>query len=331
MKPQSSKEEINLFEPFVSLYQSLYSSSRLVILLVSVGLAAVIVSLFASWYCILKKAGNGMPWMAFVPVLNLFALYNTVQDVPLLLATLVTGFLALALGVKVQFVGIVLGLITLVLLLVFCRHMAEAFGEKHSFALGLLVFSFVFYPILALSDKKIGAKAHSNQEVMDSVRAFLTRTRIINIICVALMILLVVLQWMPFWTYESAKEGTRTASIQQYIWTPTELTDLTKQLAADTGNASFSVEKIMLTPLFELILFLAGLVLCTWKGDRPLTALIPIAIGLLGVFGYLSNNAFALGSGWSLHFAVCVVLKDLGIVNLLMSWIRPEKRIVKKI
>ena len=319
-----------MFEPFVSLYRSLYTSSQLVILLVSLALGITAVSVCAAWYGILKKAGHKSPWKALVPVYNLFVVYGFVHDAVLLLCTLLSAFLALWLGAQVVFVGWVFGAITLVLMLVFCNHMAQSFGKGGGFALGLLVLPFVFYPVLALDKSQFRGRKHTNEEYMDAVRAFMTRTRSINIICVLLMILLVVLQWTPFWTFESAKNGTQTASIQQYIWTPTELTDLTKHLQTETGIAGFSVEKIMLTPLFELILFIAGLILCTWKGNRPLTAIIPIAIGLVGIFGYLSNPAFQLGSGWSLHFVVCVVLKDLGIVNLLMNWVRPEPKPVKK-
>lgn len=319
-----------MFEPLVSLYRSVYTSSQLVILLVALGLAITAVSVCAAWYGILKKVGHESPWKALIPVYNLFVMYELVQDVALLVCTLFSAFLALWLGSKVAFVGWVFGIITLVLMLVYCRHMAQSFGKGSGFALGLLVLPFVFYPVLALDKSEFQGRKHTNQEYMDAVRAFLTRTRTINIICVLIMILLIVLQWTPFWTFESAKNGTQSASIQQYIWTPTELTDLTKSLQAKTGISDLSVEKIMLTPLFELILFIAALLLCTWKGNRPLTAIIPIAMGLIGIFGYLSNPAFQLGYGWSFHLVLCVVLKDLGIVNLLMNWVRPEARAVKK-
>lgn len=314
-----------MFEPIVSLYRSMYTSPRIAVLLLSIAIAAIAVSICASWFCMLKKAGDKRPWTAYIPVINLFTIFNIVHDVPLLLAVLAAGFLALWLATYSVFVGLLLAVVAVILLFVFCRHIAEAFGMGGGFAFGLLVLPFIFYPLLARSSVKFVGK-HSSLEV---IRAFMTRTRVINLCCVALMILLIVLQWVPFWTYESAKNGTQTASIQQYVWTPTELTDLSKYLGEETGISGFSVEKIMMTPLFELILFIAGAILCTWKGDRPLTALIPIAMGLLGVLGYLGSSAFSLGSGWSLHFLVCVVLKDLGIVNLLMSWIRPEKRAAK--
>ena len=60
--------------------------------------------------------------------------------------------------------------------------------------------------------------------------------RICNYICVVLMLVILVFQFLPFWHYSTEEESFAT-SIQTYIWFPGECRDLDDYLAEQTGNA----------------------------------------------------------------------------------------------
>jgi len=58
---------------------------------------------------------------------------------------------------------------------------------------------------------------------------FSNRTSACNLICALLMIILLVLHFAPFWTYG---ENGETASIQGYVWFPTDHGALEKYIQA---------------------------------------------------------------------------------------------------
>lgn len=127
-------------------------------------------------------------------------------------------------------------------------------------------------------------------------------TSICNYICAGLMLLLLLLQFTPFWKYGSEK-----ISIQSYVWFPTSHTDLTSYLAEKLGE-SYAIEQIISMPIWTLVLGVCGLVLCLIWHQKFLCALIPAACGAIGIWGYMTKSAFQLGTNWGLHLAVCVIM-----------------------
>lgn len=119
-------------------------------------------------------------------------------------------------------------------------------------------------------------------------------------VSVALMGLLLILHFMPYWSYEGIS-----TSIQTYIWSPSDHAQLETYLASQIGG-EFSINNILLMPILVLVMTVAGIILCLWKWETPLMSLIPLFCGLVGVWGYLFKPAFQLGSNWVLHLVVCI-------------------------
>lgn len=138
------------------------------------------------------------------------------------------------------------------------------------------------------------------------------KTTVFNYVSAALMLVLLFLQFVPFWTYGETGE---TASISQYIWFPTDFGEVEKYIAASLGK-DFSINQILGSAILILVLSAAGFVLCLAKADRPLAGLMPAACGLTGVIGYLTSPAMRLGTGWVLHLLVCAGMLAMGICTL---------------
>ncbi len=132
----------------------------------------------------------------------------------------------------------------------------------------------------------------------------MNKTRAFNFIGALLMILLLVMQFTSFW---QAGEEAGSVSIQGYVWFPDKHQDLTRELQGQLNDPSFSVGSIVLMPILELAVCSVGAVFCLVKSDRFLTMLFPAAAGIAGIWGYL-KPAFRLGSSWTVHLALCILL-----------------------
>ena len=138
------------------------------------------------------------------------------------------------------------------------------------------------------------------------------KSRIFNFVSVLLMGILLVLQFMPFWSGDGA-----TAAIQGYVWFPSGH-PIEPYLMGQLGE-SFAVNSIVLMPILVLVLGVAGIVLCIWKSDVSFMALIPLACGLVGIWGYLSQPAFQLGANWVLHLFVCIGMLASAIMTFVFA------------
>ena len=152
-------------------------------------------------------------------------------------------------------------------------------------------------------------------------KLFANRTAQMNSLCALLMIVLLVLQFSAFWTYGENNE--LSCSLQSYIWFPADNTALTKHLEALVpGHA---INSIIIMPLLVLVTAVLGIVLICVKPGQPHNALLPVACGAVGVWGYLSKAEFQLGAGWQLHLALCILIALCGLLSLIMS-ARGEKQ-----
>jgi len=139
---------------------------------------------------------------------------------------------------------------------------------------------------------------------MDKAKTF-------NIITIILMGVLLVLHFMPFWSYD----GTST-SIQSYIWFPTAHAPLKSYIAGQVGGDFALTMEVVLMPVLVLILTVLGIILCIAKSDIAFVSLVPLACGLVGVWGYLCQPAFQLGTNWVLHLLVCVAMIAASALSL---------------
>ena len=141
------------------------------------------------------------------------------------------------------------------------------------------------------------------------------KVRICNWICVALMLILMICQFTPFWTVPETGER---VSIGAYVAFPQEEADLESYLE-DTVGEDYNINGVVLGPVCIIALGAVGIVLCLIKSENPLCALLPIAVGGVGAWGYLTKAALQLGSGWGLHLALCILTLAAGVVTVVVG------------
>ena len=139
------------------------------------------------------------------------------------------------------------------------------------------------------------------------------RISVCNLICAILMGVMLVLQFVPFWS-----NGDGGVSINSYIWLNYAHDDLTNSLAAAVGE-SFSVNQLIVAPIFQTITALIGIFVCLRWNDTALSAFLPVACGILGLWGYLSVPAMQMGNMWILHLLVSAAMLVIAVVSIAAS------------
>lgn len=150
------------------------------------------------------------------------------------------------------------------------------------------------------------------------------RTATLNRICAVLMLCLVVLQFLPFWSYP-IEGGTARSSIQGYIWFPSDHPDLLAALQAELG-AEFRVNDVVGMPVLVLLTGVVGFFTCLACSNQRIVSLLPLACGLSACYGYLFNPAFRFSSLWILHFLFALLIFAAALCNLIPVIISRLKR-----
>ena len=126
----------------------------------------------------------------------------------------------------------------------------------------------------------------------------------LNYLCLALMLVLLVLQFAPFWSVDGVG-----VSIGKYMWLPLnadECTALTQQLS--TQIAGFEINSFVGTGLILQICFLFGPLLCLTSSDSPVSTIFPIIGSVTGLYSFLAVPVLRLGSTCMLQVLLCLAL-----------------------
>lgn len=148
-------------------------------------------------------------------------------------------------------------------------------------------------------------------------------TPVCNVLCAALALVLLVCQFLPFWTVES-EEGASEVSIQSFIWFPYRHADLEAQLAEATGDEDFSAGSALAMPVLVLLCGAASVALCLIKHSSAVASALPAACGLAGAWGFLAEPAFQLGNAWQVQLALSAAMLALAALSI-VSGIRAAR------
>lgn len=135
--------------------------------------------------------------------------------------------------------------------------------------------------------------------------------KLINRLSALLMVVMLILQFTPFWHF--GEGGAQTVSISSYVWFPDNHTDLNAYLK--TVEEGHWVNSIVVVAVPMLLLCAIGAVLCLRASDSRLTLLFPVAAGLVGLIGYLGTASLRAGA-WGLPVVVCAAMLLLGLCGL---------------
>lgn len=134
--------------------------------------------------------------------------------------------------------------------------------------------------------------------------------RLCNIALVVLMLAMLVCQFLPFWAV-----GEEQFSMQEYTWFTWNCAELTDYLG-DTVDPDFMVKDVVLVPFVMLFGCVLGSIFCLLKRKNAGIATIPLCVGAIGVWGYLTNPAFQLGALWQVHLVLCILMVVVALIPM---------------
>lgn len=154
-----------------------------------------------------------------------------------------------------------------------------------------------------------------------------TLSQICLFICAALCLALIVTQFLPFWSAEvSVKnaDGERvtqqeTLSVWGFLSFPEN--DVQEQFAenfASTYGDDYTINGVAGTACLILGLGVLTIIFTFLKSDKAWTFILPLACGISGVYGYLTQSVLQSGSLWILP----VILSALIVVVSLIPCIK---------
>ena len=144
--------------------------------------------------------------------------------------------------------------------------------------------------------------------------------RIINILCVVLLIGVLVTQFLPFWSYTDKEDAEVTVSIDGYVWFPDNHKDLTKEFGKilDIQDKKLIQPNLVYESALLFVVCVISIIFLVLKSGNKIIAALPLFTGILGMKQYLGNYLYQIGQNWQLHLAVCIVLTVVAAVNLVL-------------
>lgn len=144
------------------------------------------------------------------------------------------------------------------------------------------------------------------------------RTKVFNYVCAALTLILLVLQFTPFWNYNG-----QSASINGYVWMNPQDTEIASWFTSQLGT-SVNVNSVVISSVLVLLLGAAGAVLCVMKSHINLMALLPAAASLCGIYAFALKPVFRLGSTWIIQLILCIAILAISILTIVSSFKKEE-------
>lgn len=140
-----------------------------------------------------------------------------------------------------------------------------------------------------------------------------------NIICAVLLLAMVAVLFLPTWTLEG-----ETFSLASYIGFPSEKSDLLKnfndtlELGLKRTEIPSLINEVITVPVCVILLAAVGILTAILSQKTPVSAMVTLLTGALGLIGYGTNPFIALGSSYTTLLIVSGVAAAAGLVGVIL-------------
>ena len=145
------------------------------------------------------------------------------------------------------------------------------------------------------------------------------KSNIIKKMNAGFMLLMLVMQWFPFWSYEG-----RSVSIGAYFWLPKTYKDMDNFLVSVMPD--YHVNSFAYIFLIITLVSVAGIVLALWKSKFMLVSLFPLAAGVLGVYAFSTRVILQMGSTWIVQLLLYAVMALLAVMAFVIDIMEKKKK-----
>lgn len=110
--------------------------------------------------------------------------------------------------------------------------------------------------------------------------------------------------------------GTGKTTLLAYVLRPAQFGKLTEEL--QTVNPDYFVNEVIVLPIILVLLTALGIVVSCASKDIWIPGAYALTLGVLGVWGYMSNELLQFGQGRTLHLVFFVVIMLTAIAVLVL-------------
>lgn len=144
------------------------------------------------------------------------------------------------------------------------------------------------------------------------------KTKLFCIIAGALMVGLLVFQFLPFWTVKE-----KIYSMNEYIWFPDHNGAVTAAFKTIMGDLGFPkddnfINWLVLWPVMQTVFAILGLAIHVKAKGNGFMLLFPIACGVSGILGFTRHPILQMGSTWVIQLVISIVMIVVAIVGLVL-------------
>jgi len=154
---------------------------------------------------------------------------------------------------------------------------------------------------------------------------FFTLTRICNLLCAVLLLVMLCLQFLPYWNHSG-----RDVTIADYTWNPQtkENKKLTKQFekVSKSYGEEYDINDLVTGPIILMAAAAVTVALCCIGSNKTATALVPAIGAGVGINGFMSNLVLRMNPMWMAFVGICAVILVLALAVLVVAIIKTIKR-----
>lgn len=139
-------------------------------------------------------------------------------------------------------------------------------------------------------------------------------SRICCFVCVALMLAMIILQFVPYWTV-----GEETVSMEEMIWTCKHHKEITNYWKKNVMK-DFTMNSLVGFPIFSLLTGVAGIAFCLIRSKKWSSAIFPLASGYFMIRA-MEHPVQQTGAHYGLLQILGIVTVVVALVCILSGWL----------
>lgn len=128
------------------------------------------------------------------------------------------------------------------------------------------------------------------------------RTKKCSIICAILTLILLILHFVPYWSFEGD-----TLSIGGYVWLDPSNPQFAQYVLHNTG-AEANVNPIIFMSVFVILFGLLGAAASFWKSHNGYVTLVADIAAIAGIIFFVSSPMLRLSFMWIIQFIICIAI-----------------------
>ena len=163
----------------------------------------------------------------------------------------------------------------------------------------------------------------------------INKTQLGNYICAIMCLLVLITQFLPFWNCSNCKEHKdedKLVSVVEYVWFPHHHTPITKGMTnvyleaygedytVEEGKKyKFDVDDIVLPCVVIFVGSIVGFALTVAFSQKTVVGAIPLFVGSVGTYWYLTCPAMKVGANWQIHLVAVALMAVVALVFIIQN------------